>query len=275
MDSHDGRIYAILQQLEERIAELVLSAPLQDGNLFDLAWSIQARADIEQIMRETFLSEGDSIVREYDRIVASMDEMLSTYGAFTGVQQETIDQLKRVAFSGFQDIASTYVDDLANELYQNTLTGRPINDSIKTMRQRINGVYIASDQAEVERLVELANGGDEEAVKELHRKYSADRTGRNMRKYATQMVHDTTMQFDASINIAAGKEIGATKWKYYGSVIRDSREFCQEHAGQIMTEEYIRDTWANRDWQGKAEGDPFIVRGGYNCRHHFRPVIED
>jgi len=24
--------------------------------------------------------------------------------------------------------------------------------------------------------------------------------------------------------------------------------------------------------QGKATGDPFIVRGGYNCRHHWQPV---
>lgn len=95
-----------------------------------------------------------------------------------------------------------------------------------------------------------------------------------MRKYATQMAQDSVMQFDASINVAAGKEVGAERWKYYGSVIRDSREWCKEHAGKTFSEDEIRDLWANNAWQGKAPGDPFIVRGGYNCRHHWRPVFD-
>jgi hypothetical protein len=89
------------------------------------------------------------------------------------------------------------------------------------------------------------------------------------------MVHDSLMQFDSSIVVNAGKESGAEKWKYYGSVIRDSREWCKQHAGKIYTEEEIREMWAENQWQGKAPGDPFIVRGGYNCRHHFRPVFEE
>ena len=95
-----------------------------------------------------------------------------------------------------------------------------------------------------------------------------------MRRYASQMVHDSLMQFDAGINVAAGKEVGATEWKYYGSVIQDSRPWCVKHAGKRFTEDEIREMWANNEWQGKAPGDPFIVRGGYNCRHHWRPVFD-
>ena len=36
-----------------------------------------------------------------------------------------------------------------------------------------------------------------------------------------------------------------------------------------MTEDEIREEWANNSWAGKSSGDPFIVRGGYNCRHHW------
>ena len=87
------------------------------------------------------------------------------------------------------------------------------------------------------------------------------------------MVHDSLMQFDASINVAAGKEVGATEWKYYGSIIQDSRDWCIKHAGKKFTEDEIRELWSGNEWQGKAPGDPFIVRGGYNCRHHWRPVF--
>lgn len=277
IDTHEERLLASLQELEERLAAYAINAPTQEGKLFDLAWSLQARQDIEEIFRETYLTQVDSIIRDYPQILESVGDMLNEYGTFTGVATEVVENLQNIAFQGFQDIASTFTDTLANELYQNTLVGRPINESIKNIRQTINGVYIQSDQAEIRRLVDIANAGGEageEAVRKLHSTYAADRVGNNMRKYATQMAQDSVMQFDASINVAAGKEVGATKWKYYGSVIRDSRKWCKDHAGKTYTEDEIREMWANNAWAGKAPGDPFIVRGGYNCRHHWRPVFD-
>ena len=38
-DKHQERIAAALQELEERVAELMASAPLKDGELFDLEWA--------------------------------------------------------------------------------------------------------------------------------------------------------------------------------------------------------------------------------------------
>lgn len=274
-ETHEQRLFNILRELEERVADLAMSAPTQDSKLFDLKWAIDARTDLAQIMRDTYLTEIDTQIREYDQIVDSFETMLNEYTDYTGLDPAIVSQLKRVSFYGFEDIASTFTNDLAEELYQSTIAGRDMADSVRNLRQKINGVYIASDQAEIERLVELANAGDEEAVRELHQKYAADRTGNNMRRYARQMVFDSAMQFDASINVTAGKEIGAETWKYYGSVITDTREHCAKHAGKTMTEEYIRETWAKKEWRGKANGDPFIVRGGYNCRHHFRPAFGD
>lgn len=273
-ESHEKRLLNILKQLEEQVASLVMSAPTDQKKLFDLKWAIDARADLERIMRETYLTEVDSQVRDYDQIVASMGDMLNEYTEFTGLDPDVIAQLKRVSFQGFEDIASTFSNDLAEELYQSTLTGRDMAESVRNMRQKINGVYIASDDAEIERLVEMAQAGDESAVRELHQKYAADRAGNNMRRYARQMVFDSAMQFDASINVAAGKDIGADRWKYYGSVITDTRPWCAKHAGKVLSEDYIRTEWPKNNWKGKADGDPFIVRGGYNCRHHFRPAFD-
>lgn len=275
-DTHEERMYAVLQELEEKIAALVVSSPTKDGRLFDLAWAVQSRAQIQQIMRESYLTQADAIVREYDQVVESLGVMYSQYDSFVGVDNEIIANLKRVSFQGFEDIAITFSDDIANELYQNTLTGRPIDESIKNIRQKINGVYIQSNQSEIQRLVDIAVSDSpeaEEAVRTLHQIYAADRVGNNMRRYASQMIHDSLMQFDASINVAAGKEAGAEKWKYYGSVIRDSRDWCKRHAGKTYTEDQIRTMWSENSWAGKASGDPFIVRGGYNCRHHWRPVF--
>jgi hypothetical protein len=73
-------------------------------------------------------------------------------------------------------------------------------------------------------------------------------------------------------SLATGQKI---KYRYVGGVIAESRPFCKTHNGTVMTEREIRRIWNNQTWQGKKPGDPFVVRGGYNCRHMFVPVRED
>jgi hypothetical protein len=276
-DLHEKRMIDALAVLEDRIAKLAASAPLQGGKLFDLEWAIAARRDILKLMTEEYLNTANRNVSDYKQAAESATKMISRYTDFVGLSPEVIGSLQRVSFQGFEDIAGTFLNELSGEIYQNTLTGRTIDESIKAIRQKINGVYAQSDQAEVAKLVNIANAGGadaDEAIKKLHSVYAADKLGNNMRRYATQMVHDSLMQFDASVNVTAGKETGAEHWKYYGSTVQDSREFCREHAGKVYTEDEINTIWEG-NWAGKAAGNPFIVRGGYNCRHHWRPYYKD
>lgn len=277
-DSHQQRIADSLVALEERVAGFMSGAPIKDGNLFDLEWAVNARAELRAALDETYLSEVDSVLRSYGGVSTAAEKMLGTYGDFTKLDSGVVSQLQRLSFQGFEDIGSEYLDTLASEVYQSTLTGRNFNDTVKNLRQTINGVYINSDDAEAQRLVDVAANGtaaqSAAAVKELQTKYARDRVGNNLRRYSTQMAQDSLMQFDASINTAIGKQSGASKWKYYGSTVRDSRPFCVDHAGKVFTDEEIEETWSG-SWKGKASGDPFIVRGGYNCRHHWRPVFDE
>lgn len=277
-DTHRDRLILALQELEDRVATLLLDAPLSEGALFDLAWATGIRSELRAALDDTFLLSVNEIVTEYADVEVELAAMLQRYGGFRELPPEIIAQLQRLSFAGFEEIASTYLDTIANGVYQNTLTGRPANDVIKEMRQVINGVYIQSDQDEIAQLVEVANFGSaedsKEAIERLHTKYASDRTGNNLRRYATQQVQDSLMQFSASSVVASGKEAGVDRWRYYGSTITDSRSFCREHAGKVYTTAEIYEIWGSESWQGKAAGDPFVVRGGYNCRHHFRPVVD-
>lgn len=277
-DSHQERLANALSTLEDNVAKLMDSAPTKDGKLFDLEWAVSARPELQAALEANYMAEVDSVIRDYRKVAADASKMLSNYGDFTKLDSTVISQLQRLSFQGFQGIANEYLDVLANEVYQSTLTGRTFNDTVKNLRQTINGVYIQSDSVEANRLVDMAANGTAaqkaDAVRQLQTVYARDRVGNNLRRYSTQMAQDSLMQFDASINTAIGKESGATKWKFFGSTVRDSRPFCVEHAGQVFTEEEITDTWAG-SWKGKSSGDPYIVRGGYNCRHHWRPVFEE
>jgi hypothetical protein len=276
-EAHEKRIVEALAALEARLAKLIAQAPLRQGALFDLEWAVAARKDILAAIQTEYLTESSRIVDEYTKAAVSAAQMLNEYGDFVGITDDVIRALKTQSFQGFQDIAGTFLNELATELYQNTISGRSIDESILAIRQKINGVYAQSDQVEIQKLVNIANAGGaaaEEAISKLHSIYAADKLGNNMRRYASQMVHDSLMQFDASIVTKTGMESGADAWLYYGSNINDTREFCRTHSGKTYTEEQIREIWSG-NWTGKSSGDPFIVRGGYNCRHHWRPVFRE
>lgn len=277
-DGHQERLSNALKTLENNVASIMDNAPIKDGKLFDLEWAVNARPELRAALEADYLSEVDSIVRDYAGVSADASKMLSTYGDFAKLDSAVISQLQGLSFQGFQAVANEYLDVLANEVYQSTLTGRAFNDTVKNLRQTINGVYIQSDSVEANRLVDIAANGTKsqqaDAVRQLQTIYARDRVGNNLRRYATQMAQDSLMQFDASVNTAIGKQTGATKWKYYGTTIRDTRPFCRQHVNQVFTTEEIEETWAG-SWKGKASGDPYIVRGGYNCRHHWRPVFDE
>ena len=277
-DGHQRRLAGVLQTLEGNIASYVNSAPEADGQLFDLEWSLQARQEVRRLIDVDFLQEAQELIDEYIEVANSQFAMLSEYGTFTRVAPETIQALQQLSFQGFQAIADQQLDTLATGIYQSTLTGRGKADLIAQLRGQINGVYQQSDEEEARQLVEIAQTAtgqrQQDAIDKLHSIYARDRLGNNMRRYATQMANDSLAQYSASITKATANEAGITNFKYYGDVIRDSREFCRNNVGKTFTEEEINSKWQG-SWAGKAPGDPFIVRGGYNCRHHWLPIVEE
>jgi hypothetical protein len=276
-DEHQRRLIISLNRLEQNIARYASQAPTKDGKLFDLAWAINARAEIQQQVQSELLSEFQDIIGEYAQVSNELAGMLSQYGGFTNLPSETIAQLQTLSFQGFEEIASTYSQTMSDEIYQYTLTGRTPEEMTQRLRGTINGVYQQADKDEIDELVEIANFGSEEAkieaINRLHTVYGADKLGNNLRRYSNVYIRDSIQQFNAQATMAMANEVGAENFKYYGNSMKDTREFCRKHSGKTYTKEEIYEIWEAEDWKGKSAGDPFIVRGGYNCRHQFRPII--
>jgi hypothetical protein len=277
-DQHQRRLSDALQTLEGRITGYIQTAPETDGQLFDLEWAVSARTELRTAIEQDFLVEVQDILGDYRDVAARQLTMLNNYGTFTGVAQEAIASLQRLSFQGFEALAAQQLDTLATGVYQYSLTGGTKAELIDNLRGSINGIYQASDQEEVKRLVEIAQGStgaaQKAAVDKLHSVYAADRLGNNLRRYATTYATDSLNQYSASITAATAREQGIDSFEYYGDVIRDSREFCKKHVGKIYTADEITEIWAG-SWAGKSAGDPFIVRGGYNCRHQWLPRVEE
>lgn len=234
-DAHQARLIAALTTLENRIADLMAQAPLQDGALFDLEWAIQARTELRQAIEEEYLTVVDRVIREYKTVADEIVVMLQTYGDVTKLDQAIISQLQNLTFSGFEDLGREYLDIIAKQVYENTLTGTTFAASVATVK---------------------------------------DLVGKDMARYASQQVHDALTQFDRTINARIALESGATKFRYHGPDDEATREFCDKHVDKIYTIDEMNKIWQG-EWAGKSGSDPFVNAGGYNCRHRFRPVFED
>ena len=285
-DQHEERIINVLYKLEEDVIKEVSRAT--KGQLVSQRLAIQLQPRIRNIIESTFLNEADLIINEeYNKIAK---EVLDTFGempipnkfkSLTEVDLETINALKTQSFSGFEDIADRFSKVINDEIYQSTIAGRPFEDMVKNIRQHVNGVYQKSNSREINELVDFINENKfdesknvavEKAIKELQTQYGADRAGNNLRRYAGQIAHDSVMQFHGQFTVAKAKEAGLTHYRYTGTLVRDSRPFCQSMLNRVLTETEIRDIWNTQSWAGKSTGDPFIVRGGYRCRHTWIPT---
>jgi len=285
-DQHEERIINVLYRLEEDVVREVTRAT--GGKLVSQRLAIQLRPQIRNLIETTFLDEADIIINdEYNKIAK---EVLDTFGempipkkfkSLTEVDLRTLNALKTQSFSGFEDVAERFLKVINDEVYQSTIAGRPFEDMVSNIRSHINGVYKRSNTAEINELVDFINENKfdsakkaqvEDAVRKLHTQYASDRAGNNLRRYASQIAHDSVMQFHGQFTIAKAKEAGLTHFTYTGTLVRDSREFCVSMLNKTLTEAQIREMWINRSWQGKSTGDPFIVRGGYRCRHTWIPT---
>ena len=117
------------------------------------------------------------------------------------------------------------------------------------------------------------NAIGEKIRQKLHSHHAARVSKGSLYSHATQISHDGIMEFHGQTTIFKSEKAGLTKFRYRGSVIGTSRPFCRTYAGKIFNKDEIRRIWKTNSWDGKKPGDPMIVRGGYNCRHHWRPIV--
>ena len=233
-ERHEERIASALVKLEDRVADLMATAPLRDGQLFDLEWALNARPELRQAIREEYLTEVDSIIRDYNSVADDAVAMLGTYGDIAELDRDVISQLQRMSFQGLEDLGTEYLDVLAKQVYESTLTGTTFAASVTAVKATV---------------------------------------GDGMSRYVKQQVHDSLTQFDRTINAKVALDSGAEKFAYRGPDDEVTRDFCDKHVNKTYTIDEIKEIWEG-EWAGKSSSNAFATAGGYNCRHRFRPVFD-
>ena len=77
------------------------------------------------------------------------------------------------------------------------------------------------------------------------------------------------MGFQRLVAIEKAKQLGLTKLLYVGPLDKVARPFCRERVGRVFTLAEVRA-------MDNGQGLPVPVYcGGWNCRHHWRPVSDE
>jgi len=280
---HQELLYKTLQRLEQEVVNIASELPTKTGTLFDTRLAIELRPKLQNAIENLYLKPVETFIKDYDKIAGII---VASYGKLpippefkqiTQVDLETIQQLKKIAFTNFKNLGTEFTNTLAQEIYQSTLVGRSVGQMVQTIRDKINGIYQYSDNAKAQQLVDYIannpNGAEvATAVDELKQNYGRTSQGDSFVKYASLIVQDSIMGFDGQFAKYRADEAGLTSFLYYGSLMKDSRDFCIKHANKVYTEDEINQIWADNPAQGRDQGSPFIVRGGYNCRHSWQPI---
>jgi len=285
--------------------------PLNDqAKLFNLKSAVAVQPLIRQVLEKEYLRWSDTVVRQgFTKQAKRIEKAFKTIGRIpVEFQQLTksdltlIQNLKRQSFTQFKDVSNTFTRRLSEKIYQYTLIGADPVDLEIELGRTINGIYASAKDEDVERLVSSIKK-DEVKIRKLDRrtaqaktlrqkldkniqtlqsKFARDRAGENMKRYAGQILNDSLREFDAQLNLAKSDEAGLTYAVYLGNVIPTTRDHCRlvrqgrydKRNGGLFTKDEVRKLW-KRNWKGKKGGDPFIVRGGYNCRHQWSFVNPD
>jgi hypothetical protein len=281
-----------------------------DFKLFNLRSAIAVQPLIRQTLEKEYLRWSDTVVRDgfnkqakrIERAFREVGNIPLRFQQLTESDLTLIQNLKRQTYTQFKDVSNTFTRRLSEKIYQYTLIGSDPVELEEELRRTINGIYASAKDTEVNELVKsikrdevrlrkldkrtlqgkaLKNKLDKN-IQTLQSKFARDRAGENMKRYAGQILNDSLREFDATLNLAKSNDAGLTHAVYQGSNIPTTRDFCRlvrsgaydKRNGGLFTVDEVRKLW-RRNWKGKKPGDPFIVRGGYNCRHQWSFVNPD
>tara|TARA_R110000796_G_scaffold70400_1_gene160172 strand:+ start:102 stop:965 length:864 start_codon:yes stop_codon:yes gene_type:complete len=273
MDSFDERFESASKVLENKIAKRILATTTVDELL-------ELRLDIDRDFQDIILNSIREFMPELD--IVARDTILNTSGVVTPTDNRVAAELKAQAYDRLKEQVNTAKSNVNTEIVVGALGGYALSVVAQSAAHAISGFFITTSDVETTRLqnkikrLRAASENKSEEIndlmKNLKKRFQNVSVGGGMYQSVSAEAHDTVMDFDGVFTIHRARQAGIKRFKYSGSLVAKSRDFCINHVGNTYTEAEVRDIWSSQSWSGKRVGDPFVVRGGHRCRHFFIPV---
>ena len=273
MDDFDNMLESSSKVLENKITKRILATTTVDELL-------ELRLEIDRDFQSIILDSIREFMPELDTI--ARDTISNTPGEVTPTDNRVAGELKAQAYERLQEEVNTAKSNVHTEIVVGALGGYALTQVAQNASHAVNGFFITVNDVETTRLqnkikrLKVAGENKSEEIndlmRQLRKRFQNVSVGGGMYQSVSAEAHDSVMDFDGVFTIHRARQAGLKRFKYSGTLIANSRDFCIQHVGNTYTEEEIRRIWSSQSWSGKRAGDPFVVRGGEKCRHFFIPV---
>lgn len=269
------------EQLIKQIQELQLAIesrmdealPRVFSKLSDQVIDLASNLSLDQKDRAKSLKELIKLKKDIaDTIISNAPYQLQVAEVIKGFEMlsELSNEYITLAIGDFSDKKALYKAILETNIAttKDALLGAGIRDNFGTAIQEVlkdNIAGIGSRSQLNKTLRKFIEGTEEEAP--------------FLNRYIKQTTNDAVMTFNAEYIQTIAEDLDVEYYLYAGTLIADSRQFCQARAGRYFTTDEVK-AWANlKGWNGRMSGTNsstiFIYRGGYNCRHQLWPVSKE
>ena len=248
IDQNEKLLDDTIEKLDKKIARLIASLKVKsNGRLVSDAISLKRALQLRKDIAKAFGRYYDSaqIATNYAPVGKELNAIFKEAGikgAITKTDKDILKVLSSDSFAQVTAVGDQYAASISNKVYSAVLVGDSVDDLTEEVSQLLVG--------------------------------GTDKAGRPMASHAKTIATTGYREADSILLQKKGEDFDIEKWEYAGSLIKDSRPWCADHIGQILTMEEIQE-WESRSWKGKKAGDPFVTRGGWNCRHRWLPIVDD
>ena len=211
------------------------------------------------------------------------EDFMSQNSAMAGLEDlQSQSQLLALSSDELVNVMKSSGEDIVKTVVLGTVAGLGTAALVQQARGRISGIHMEStdpdvrrDQRKLRKLVKTGAGAAaiNQVTNSLKRKLpgSVNTAGSIIVKLSTS-VDNVVGSYNGTYAKAQATRNGVEMFEYVGGIMATSRPFCVSMVGSIMNAEDIQNLWDGSSWAGKEPGDPFVVRGGYNCNHYWVPV---
>ena len=273
LDGFDDYMDSASKVLENRIAQRILETKTKDELL-------GLRGVINDDFEELISLKVREYMKEFDKVALDTTKMVGD--EITPLDNRVASELKAQAYQSIDESVTTGRENVNSEIVIGAIAGMTIQAIAQNSRHAISGLFIQVDDIETTllqkkliRLRKATNRKEDDIAKAytaLKKKFAGVNVGSSLQNTVKAGMHDKVMEFDAVFIKHRAEQAGLTKFKYTGSLIAESRDFCIRNVGRTFTKAEAQSLWSSQSWKGKRSGDPFVVRGGHNCRHFWVPV---
>jgi hypothetical protein len=287
INRNTDRLNASIVRLQSKLMDaiidgVILDLDVVDGVIQDTAKNYRLIASLDKVFNLFSIEQAKVLLPQINSSINAIADVSNKY--FLAIATEVITKRFDKVIAGAKEITDIRFGLKGGKFIRGSMIEDVISEFGSTEVKQIMSKAVSG------------NIGRREFIKQMRGFVTGTdkKPGISERKWK-QLAYDIYQEYDAAYNKKLADEFDLKYFIYQGGLIDDSRDFCVCHNNRVWTTKEAETwaTWVPADgdypegyevnaknlydtpsYMGYPGYDPFLNRGGYNCRHQLGYITE-